>query len=524
MKTVSPAMAAHIRGDTTTLTTCWAITRQDGQKFFYTELDRDVQFEGEVYRSAAGFNKSAMKSSANFSIDEMEVTGFLRDDGITDEEMRNGAFDFALVEVFLVNYEDESMGRIRLRYGYFGEVRTTGSGAFLVELRGLVDLLGMKIGNTYLNECRQDVGDAKCGIIVTPPEHERGKAYTEGDRVLFPVTVTQESPRHYPDLLLQSSDEWLSDRWQGADLIMTPVKYDEALILRGEDDSSIRVFPTELELDSGDLAAETYNIRLTGKYFGYWEKSDGRVVISFQSFNGSVYPAIPGTTVEKNLPYTVPGRRWRNFSLETPIPPNTARITLQFNCDSNPSGDSTAVAYDDLDIVVVRNDNVPAGFAAFGGVEFLAKTSGNTAVDGTALDHTVGEETTDGTVTWEAIHPKYRFLSEVSETSLSATEVVVAAPLAGAPANWFNWGVLTFLSGENAGRSMEVMTFDTPNNTFKLALPLPYQPQVGDVFSVSVGCNKTATECANKFQNILNFRGHPRVPGAGQYFKVAGIG
>ncbi len=117
MKTVSVAMDAHLKQGATTLTTCWKITRTDGREFFYTELDRDIPFEGEVYKSAAGFNKSAITSSATFAVDKMEVTGFLRDDGITDDEIRNGAFDHAKVEVFMVNYEDASMGKIRLRAG-----------------------------------------------------------------------------------------------------------------------------------------------------------------------------------------------------------------------------------------------------------------------------------------------------------------------------------------------------------------------------------------------------------------------
>ena len=139
MKTVSLAMENHLKEGCSTLTTCWKITRTDGKEFFYTELDEDVTFEGKTYKSAAGFNKSAITSSATFAVDKLEVTGFLRDDGITDEEIRNGAFDYAEVEVFLVNYEDLNAGKVRLRAGWFGEVRTTMSGAFMVELRGLVD-------------------------------------------------------------------------------------------------------------------------------------------------------------------------------------------------------------------------------------------------------------------------------------------------------------------------------------------------------------------------------------------------
>ena len=67
MKSVTTAMDAHLKQGATTLTTCWIITRTDGQTFYYTELDEDVTFEGNVYKSAAGFNKSAITSSASFA-------------------------------------------------------------------------------------------------------------------------------------------------------------------------------------------------------------------------------------------------------------------------------------------------------------------------------------------------------------------------------------------------------------------------------------------------------------------------
>ena len=49
MKTVSAALAAHIAGPVTTLATCWRITRTDGLVFRFTDHDRDLAADGEVY-------------------------------------------------------------------------------------------------------------------------------------------------------------------------------------------------------------------------------------------------------------------------------------------------------------------------------------------------------------------------------------------------------------------------------------------------------------------------------------------
>ena len=78
--------------------------------------------------------------------------------------------------------------------------------------------------------------------------------------------------------------------------------------------------------------------------------------------------------------------------------------------------------------------------------------------------------------------------------------------------DWFSAGKLTMTSGANAGYSMEVKHY-TAGGTFKLYLPLYFEVEVGDTYSVYAGCQKRFTQdCKNKFNNVLNFRGFPHVP------------
>lgn len=199
MKQISPAMLAHLASTTTTLATCWRISRADGNRHYYTEHDRDIEYLGATYKSTGGFNKSAMKTSASFATDTLEVRGFLSDETIEDTEIRNGAFDYAEVEIFMVNWNAPAMGEIRLHYGFFGEVRSSPSGAFLIELRSLIDLLSNKVGEVYTPECRADFGDHRCKMVVQPPLWEAGKEYKEGDRVLVSFSPTiKESVRVGP--------------------------------------------------------------------------------------------------------------------------------------------------------------------------------------------------------------------------------------------------------------------------------------------------------------------------------------
>jgi uncharacterized phage protein (TIGR02218 family) len=88
----------------------------------------------------------------------------------------------------------------------------------------------------------------------------------------------------------------------------------------------------------------------------------------------------------------------------------------------------------------------------------------------------------------------------------------VTDPLPGA-SGLYNGGVLSWISGANAGMSMEVKSWDAPSRTLVLFLPMPYPIEVGDAFTGHPGCDKRLATCRDVFANVLNFRGEPFVPG-----------
>ena len=82
-------------------------------------------------------------------------------------------------------------------------------------------------------------------------------------------------------------------------------------------------------------------------------------------------------------------------------------------------------------------------------------------------------------------------------------------------ADYFKFGLLTFTSGDNDGFAMEVKDFATGAFVLQQAMPNPIQ--VGDAYSVYAGCDKLLASCKTKFNNVINFRGVPHVPGPDRY-------
>ncbi len=87
------------------------------------------------------------------------------------------------------------------------------------------------------------------------------------------------------------------------------------------------------------------------------------------------------------------------------------------------------------------------------------------------------------------------------------------------PNDYFANGVVHFTSGTNYALSMEVRYFNA--GRFGLFLPMPSAILIGDAFSVSAGCDKQFDTCVSKFNNAVNFRGEPDVPGTDKLLETA---
>lgn len=90
---------------------------------------------------------------------------------------------------------------------------------------------------------------------------------------------------------------------------------------------------------------------------------------------------------------------------------------------------------------------------------------------------------------------------------------------------YFNGGIISFTSGNNAGLSLEVKEYvlkASGGSQVILALPMPYAFAEGDAYSMTRGCDKTLENCHAHFSNVANFRGEPHVPGLDRMLETAG--
>lgn len=104
-------------------------------------------------------------------------------------------------------------------------------------------------------------------------------------------------------------------------------------------------------------------------------------------------------------------------------------------------------------------------------------------------------------------------LVDVSGLVLTDTTNITAAT------NTYAYGVITMTSGASSGYSMEVKSSTVGTVTLQENLPFGVSP--GDTYSLVKGCDKKFSTCKDTFNNVVNFRGFPHLPGMDKVMRYA---
>lgn len=172
--TISPEFQAHIASGLTNFARCWALMRRDGTRQGFTDHDRDITFDGLVFKADTGLTARALMQSTGLSIDNSEAVGALSDASVTEADIRAGRYDGAVVEAWLVNWQDPSERLMQFR-GTMGEV-TRAAGGFQAELMGLAEALNQPQGRVYQTPCSAVLGDARCAFDFVLPGYVSERA------------------------------------------------------------------------------------------------------------------------------------------------------------------------------------------------------------------------------------------------------------------------------------------------------------------------------------------------------------
>lgn len=107
-------------------------------------------------------------------------------------------------------------------------------------------------------------------------------------------------------------------------------------------------------------------------------------------------------------------------------------------------------------------------------------------------------------------------------TMTDARRIFTASAAAVATDGYYASGLATFVTGANAGLSMEIASYSA-GRAVSLAMPLPFDLAIGDQVDLVKGCDGSWAAC-KAFGNAVNFGGFPAMPGTGEMARFARAG
>ncbi|MDP2357149.1 MAG: DUF2163 domain-containing protein [Beijerinckiaceae bacterium] len=195
MRNLSSGFRARLDAGATTLCACWRIIRQDGVIQGFTDHDRDIAFDGVTYSVMSGLDGSSFDAELGFSVGGAEISGALSSASIEENDLLNGVWDGARVELWRVDWR-EPAHRILQHVANVGEVRRSGA-AFVAELRSLSHALDQEHGRLYGANCDADLGDARCGFLLATSPFRVDLLVVEATRVQVRATLPVTSVGFY---------------------------------------------------------------------------------------------------------------------------------------------------------------------------------------------------------------------------------------------------------------------------------------------------------------------------------------
>ncbi len=150
----------------TNLAQLWRIERLDGVVKAYTSHDLPLTVDGTTYQPAGGFDATAFVADAEMGVPDLEVVGAIASDDLSAADLLAGIYDGAAFEASACDWTNVAGGRLILRKGWLGTVSQAGS-AFQAEMRGLAQRLQTPIIESFTPECRADLGDARCKVVLS---------------------------------------------------------------------------------------------------------------------------------------------------------------------------------------------------------------------------------------------------------------------------------------------------------------------------------------------------------------------
>lgn len=481
MKTINPRLHHELRRDNNHIVIGWLMTLVDGTKYGFTSGDLEFEYDGVTYEPSNAFSGMANVSRANLSVDNTSAVALLTDT-FNRFDLQAGKFDNASVRMFWIDPTHPEWGIVPLRGGKLGEIKITDE-QFEAELRSPMQRLQQTFGEVYTLDCAAQFGDDRCKVsticeVWQPVTRYIAKAGADAGVGSY-VRPAVDNGWWYQCISAQSKATKLENmnlaktdtRGMGKSGINALI--DRALEFGGYMGATAQ-WQIEKAQDSGSLVPDFNSPRSIRELLGRRNTFNYKSGVTIQGWSqtGQSFYNVQQDSSGK----VVDSREYLNPTKQGAVP------------KSAPAGTQP---------LTITN-----------GAAIITYAIGLSGTDTPAWPTTEGAEFTDGMLRWKTIRAR-RLRGKVTGVQ---TRGEFMDDSRNEPLEYWKYGVVTWLTGDNAGISCEVRKFSPAQNGHIMLLErMPAEIQKGDTYEIRVGCGGTRTAC-KAFDNMNNYRGFPDMP------------
>ena len=165
MRDITLGMIEYLATEAPTLSTLWTITATDGLIVRSTDFSSDLYFDGNLYASINGHERTAIQFTSDLRDDNLSINGFINVN-ISRNDLLSGRYDYAAVQIWQINPFDHALGKIHLLAGHMGNI-TIDDNQFSVDITSRMSQFKSSQIEQSSPECRADLGDARCNVNLT---------------------------------------------------------------------------------------------------------------------------------------------------------------------------------------------------------------------------------------------------------------------------------------------------------------------------------------------------------------------
>jgi len=221
MRDLPAALEAELEGRAYGICRLIEIRRKSGALLRLAEHQANLTVDGDVSTRARGFRVSSLPFVINAVQTNVVFEVAVIDDGSIDpDDLRNGLYDSAAVQISACSHLIPANGKIKLFKGNFAGIEFSDTGLASIGVEGLLSRTRRLLIEHYSPMCRTWFGDERCKVPLAPLTQAGTVTSISGYNIVISGTAASAADDYWNlGLIIPTSGQGVGDAWEIRDWI-----------------------------------------------------------------------------------------------------------------------------------------------------------------------------------------------------------------------------------------------------------------------------------------------------------------